>query len=240
MTNLIKAEFYRIRHSDKFLLIIIFICFALCIFLSFSGSFFNINRTALSQDVSLGLFVSVIGAIVPIGLHFHSRTAYYEIMDGKSPHAIILSRFVIYIPIATVFFFVPISVILMIFDGGTESVKFLLLLFLIFLRLLVFAICSCLILKIPEGMMITLPRVMLETIPMMLSSGMQNSGTIDPSNFNSVLNWLPTFQCYSLGVNTDGWLMAQVIIGFIVETVIMYTLAYISYRKKWCIKSTIS
>lgn len=235
MTNLIKAESYRIRHSNKLSLLLILLCCALGVFLSFSSSFFDINRISLSQDVSLGLFIAVAGTIAPIGLHFDNRTAYYEIMDGKSPHAIILSRFVIYIPIATVFFFAPICIILMIFDGGTESVKLLLLLFVILLRLLVFAICCCLILKSTGGMMLMLPRVMLETIPMMLSNGMQSNEAIDPSKFNSLLNWLPTFQCYSLGGNIDSWLIAQIIIGFIVEAAIMYTLAYISYRKKWSI-----
>ena len=236
MTNLIKAEFYRIRHSNKLSLLAILMCCGLGVFLSFSSSFFDINRISLSQDVSLGLFLAVIGSTAPIGLHFQNRTACYEIMDGKSPHAIILSRFVIYIPIATVFFFVPICITLLISDGGTESVKFLALLFVILLRLLVFAICCCLILKNTVGIMLMMPRIMLETIPMMLINGMQSNEAIDPSKFNSILNWLPTFQCYSLGGNVDSWLMVQIIIGFIVEAIIMYTLAYISYRKKWSIQ----
>lgn len=235
MANLIKAEFYRVRHSGGFLLLIMFTCFFLSVALAFSDNFFDINRTSLSQSLSMAVSISAIAAAIPTGLHFHHRMAYYEIMDGKSPHAIIFGRFAVYIPMATLCFFVPVCVILMIFDGGAESVKFLALLFVILLRVLVFAICSCLTLKITEGLVIMLPRMILEMLPMVLSGG-----KMDFSNLDSALNWIPTYQCFSIGQNIDGLLTAQIIIGFIIEAAVMYALAYTSYRKKWCIKSTIS
>ena len=237
MTNLIKAEFYRIKHSSHFLTCII----GLCIFgaiASFMNDPLDINRQNFVASAPMGMVVSLMAAGIVIGRHYQNRTAYYEIMDGASAHRIILSRICVYTPLMLGFYFIPVSVTLMFFDGGSGIVRFLSMLLIIFLRLLIFTVCVCLIFKTGEGAILPYVRFMIEMIPMMTIAGEEVNMSYD--KLFSVLNWLPIVQCYSLSGEIDNTLIIKIIVGFAVEVLVMYVLAYMSHRRKWLIKTTLT
>ena len=227
MCNLIKAEFFRIRHTDRCLLILVGISL-LGVFLSFVP-----NSTTDSQGAQIGIFCCIIAVGAVISSHFQSRTAFYEMMDGKSPHAIILSRIVLYTPIIILCYFVPVSAIRLLLDGSVENVKFLALLLVILVRLLIFTICIVLIFRNMEGIVMVFPRIIIGMMPLLL----HNEGLIDLFENSSVLGWFPLCQCVYMSSQIDSVLIMKVVMGFVVEVVFMYSLAYMSYKRKWLIQT---
>ena len=187
--------------------------------------------------VPMGMAISLMAIGVAVGKHYQNRTAFYEIMDGVSAHRIILSRICVYTPLMLCFYFIPVSVILIVFDVIGDPFRFLSMLLIIFLRLLIFTVCVCLSFKTGEGAIFPYVRFMVEMMPMMLIA--EEEISISNDKLFSVLNWLPVFQCSSLGGEIDSTLIIKIIVGFAVEAAVMYALAYSSHRKKWLIKSTL-
>lgn len=233
MSDLIKAEVYRLRRSSGFYVV------GLCL-LGIITSFFNCSSSGITRQnviaaAPMGMvFVQMVIGIA-IGRHYQNRTAYYEIMDGASSSQRILSRICVYVPLMTVLYFIPISVILMFCDGGAELVKFLSLFLIIFLRLLFFTICICIIFKTVEGAVLPYVRFMTEMLILMLLTDEEFGLSLD--KVFSIMDWLPSFQCSSLSGGIDDTLIVKIIVGSLVEAVVMYALAYISNRKKWLIRS---
>lgn len=238
MSNLIKAEYYRLKHSSNFLISIIGLCIlgVLLIFINNTDSGFT--RQSAVSAAPTGMVIALMGAGIAIGRHYQNRMGFYEIMDGVSAHRIIWSRICVYTPLMICFYFIPVSFILMAFDIGSYPVRFLTMLLIIFLRLLMFTICVCLIYKTGEGAIFPYFRFIAEIMPMMLIA--EEEISISNAKLISVLNWLPVFQCYSLGGEIDSTLMMKIIVGFLVEAAVMYALAYTSHRKKWLIKTTLT
>lgn len=238
MSNLIKAEFYRIKHSSHLLLLTI----GVCIFGAFM-SFFNettiVTRQTLSTIAPMGMILSLMSAAMSIGKHYHNRTAYYEIMDGTSAHSIILSRICVYMPLIVVFYFVPVSIFLMYFDFSCESIKILIMLLIILLRLLVFTVCLCLTFKTADGAILPYIRFIAEFFAINLFAD-GDWGVAYNSNAFSVLDWLPICQCCLLGAEINNILIIKIIVGCVVECAVIYVLAYTSHQKKWLIKTTLT
>lgn len=206
-------------------------------------SFFNetsiVTRQTLSTIAPMGIILSMMSAAVSIGRHYHNRTAYYEIMDGTSAHSIILSRICVYMPLIVGFYFIPVSIFLMYFDFSTESVRFLLMMLIILLRLLVFTVCICLAFKSATGAILPYFRFIIEFFMINLF-GNGDWGVAYNSDSFSVLDWLPICQCCLLGTEINNILITKIIVGCIVECAVMYILAYTSHRKKWLIKTTLT
>ena len=237
MTNLIKAEFYRIRHSSHLLLLIIGACIS-GVFISFLNETTIVTRQTLATIAPVGMIISLMTIGVCIGKHYHNRTAFYEIMDGTSAHSIILSRICVYMPLIVGFYFIPVSVFLMYFDFSGESVKFLLMLLIILLRLLVFTICICLTFKTADGAVLPFIRFIIEFFAINLFGNGDWDVAYNSDAF-SVLDWMPICQCCLLGTEINNIiLIIKIIIGCVVECAVMYALAYTSHRRKWLIKTT--
>ena len=237
MTNLIKAEFYRIRHSSHLLLLTIGVCI-FGAFMSFLNETTIVTRHTLATIAPIGMIISMMTAGVCIGKHYHNRTAFYEIMDGVSAHRIILSRICVYMPLIACFYFIPVSVFLMYFDFSGESVRFLLMLLIILFRLLVFTICICLTFKTADGAILPYIRFITEFFAINLFAD-GDWGVAYNSDAFSVLDWMPICQCCLLGTEINTTLIIKIIVGCAVECTIMYALAYTSHRKKWLIKTTL-
>lgn len=237
MTNLIRAEFYRLKHSSHLLTYIIGLCIfgVLIIFMNYPSS--DITRQNFVTAAPMGMVISLMAIGIAIGRHYQNRTAFYEIMDGASAHKIILSRIFVYTLIMICFYFIPVSVILIILGAINDPFRFVSMLLIIFFRLLIFTVCICLTFKTGEGAILPYVRFMIEIMPMMIITG-EDIGISDDKLF-SVLNWLPIFQCYSLGGEIGNTLIIKIIVGFAVEAAVMYALAYTSHRKKWLIKTTL-
>ena len=238
MSNLIKAEFFRIRNSSHQLTAIIGLCIFGVLLLFMDDAASGLTRQSFVSSAPMGMAIALMAIGVAVGKHYQNRTAFYEIMDGVSAHRIILSRICVYMPLMLCFYFIPVSVILIVLDVISDPFKFLSMLLIIFLRLLIFTVCVCLSFKSGEGAIFPYVRFMVEMMPMMLIAGEEISVSND--NLFSVLNWLPIFQCYSIGGEIENTLVIKIIVGFLVEAAVMYALAYTSHRKKWLIKTTLT
>ena len=229
MSNLIKAEFFRIKNSSHQLTAIIGLCIFGVLLLFMNDTASDLTRQSFVSSAPMGMAIALMAIGVAVGRHYQNRTAFYEIMDGVSAHRIILSRICVYTPLMLCFYFIPVSVILIMLDVISDPFRFLSMLLIIFLRLLIFTVCVCLSFKTGEGAIFPYVRFMAEMMPMMLIAGEEMS--ISNDKLFSVLNWLPIFQCYSLGGEIDNTLIMKIIVGFLVETAVMYALAYTSHRK---------
>lgn len=233
MNNLIRAEFYRLKHSSHLIMWVIGTCI-LGVAISFMSDSAEVTRQEFVAAAPMGMVISLMSTGIGIGRHYQNRTAFYEIMGGVSAHRIILSRICVYTPLILGFYFVPVSVILMIFDGGMDTVMFLLMFLIIFIRLLIFTICICLTFKTGEGVIIPYIRFVGDLILTMLFT------MEDIRKFFPVLDWMPIFQMFSLSVKIDNMLIIKIIVGCVAECAVMYALAYTSHRKKWLIKTTLN
>lgn len=238
MSNLIKAELYRIKNSSHQLTTIIGLCIFGVLLMFMNDTASELTRQSFVSSAPMGMVISLMAIGIAIGRHYQNRTAFYEIMDGVSAHRIILSRICVYTPILICFYFIPVSVILITLDVISDPFKFLSLLLIIFLRLMIFTLCVCLTFKTGGGAIFPYVRFMAEMMPMMMISG--EGLNISNGKLFSVLNWLPCFQIYSMGGEIDGTLIMKIIVGFVVEAAVMYALAYTSHRKKWLIKTILT
>lgn len=232
MKKLIRAEFYRLIHSSHCLIYVIGLSL-LGVLFPFMQNGFIINRQVFASGIPTGIMFALISVGISIGRHYKSRTACYEIMDGASAHSIIISRIVVYTSLIFVFYYIPLSVLLMIFDNG-DNLYFILLVLIIILRLLFFTVFVSLIFKTAEGAALPFARFLIEMLPAMLYS----TGELDLSDAESFLEWYPLFQCLSLGIKTvENTFILKIIIGFVIESAVMYVFAYISYSRKWNVRS---
>ena len=238
MSNLIKAEFFRIKNSSHQLTAIIGLCILGVLLLFMNDTASDFTRQSFVSSAPMGMAIALMAIGVAVGKHYQNRTAFYEIMDGVSAHRIILSRICVYMPLMLCFYFIPVSVILIVLDVISDPFRFLSILLIIFLRLLIFTVCVCLTFKTGEGAVFPYVRFIVEMMPMMMITG-EEIGISNDKLF-SVLNWLPMFQCHSLGGEIDNTLIMKIIIGFLVEAAVMYALAYTSHQKKWLIKTTLT
>ena len=121
MSNLIKSEWYRITHSRPSLPIIILGMLG-CALISFlGGEMLDFKRNSVSQTGVMSIYLCAIVLSSLVDTSYTNRIAFYEIMDGKSPNQIIMSKLVVYTPLALICCYSTVSALLLIFDGGAET-----------------------------------------------------------------------------------------------------------------------
>lgn len=235
MSNLIKSEWYRITHSRPSLPIIILGMLG-CALISFlGGEMLDFKRNSVSQTGVMSIYLCAIVLSSLVDTSYTNCIAFYEIMDGKSPNQIIMSKLVVYTPLALICCYSTVSALLLIFDGGAETVKFILLLFFVFVRGFLSTIFTSMIFKSKDSAALALARMMVESLILMFSKSTENTTQLLPHAFE----WLIMGQLFNMGINVNGDLTAKVIIGCICEVSVMYVLTYMSYKRKWMIKTTI-
>ncbi|MDP4114305.1 MAG: hypothetical protein Q8924_19580, partial [Bacillota bacterium] len=151
MSNLIKSEWYRINHTKPSIRIVI-LCLLGCALISFlGGEMPGFTRNSVSHAGAMSMYMCSMALAALIGVSYTQRITFYEIMDGKSPNAIIFSKLAVYTPLALTCFYFPVSALLLIFDRGTETVKFVVLLFFVFMRIFIFSLFLPMIFKSTES-----------------------------------------------------------------------------------------
>lgn len=231
MSNLIRAEWYRLFHTGaKFYILG---CMA-CIPLVFINESMSISLTEPSHSTAISMAVAVMLVCVASANSYGSRLPYYEIMNGGSPNSIILSKFAIYLPIVILVYYIPVAVLYLIFCG-TKALAFLGLFLVIMLRYLIFGITVVMIFKSFDSSSLSMTRYVLEMLcGLNLYRTNAKAGAL-----SSLLSWLPFCQFFDMKTGIDSTLAAKTIIGAAVECTVFYTLAYMSYKKKWSIRSTL-
>lgn len=241
MAKLIKAEWYRLRHSGNWLVYIII----MAVF-SFAMVFLidpNIHTRTLDNamgcyaeafTMSLTYIATVV--IAALAMIFHNRTGYYEVMDGNRISSIILSKVVVHGVLITALIVVPIGVLFTyigcangIGDMPDVPVR-LVLLFVIFLHVMLSSILFTLTIKSLISAAIPYVRYMIFEY-----LGLTMLTLIYPDNtlIAEISEWFPMMQCmYVSYADIDTGLIVKVIASFVIETILMYIAAHVAYKKK--------
>lgn len=232
MSKYIRAELYRITRSKLFVVsaIIISIVYVAVTYL-ITGEWM-VSREVLAQG-SVMFSMAALFILTPIADHFRERTALYEIMDGTSPHIMIWYRIIIYISFILILLYLPAAGLLLIYDRSTDALLQLALMLCIYIRLGMFGICAALTGKNIESLLLLFARMIAESAVVALGAelGLWKAAV--------VASYLPYTQLSMLSSEIGTSFIMKITIGAAVEMILMYLLAYTSYKKKWAIKSVV-
>lgn len=244
MSNLLKAEWHRIRHSGTMLIMLIFAEIVFVLF-SFSSGKLDFSFHTFIEAGSFAIVFALIGITIIITDSYNTRMAFYEVMNGASAHKIVLSKFILSLIMVICLYFLPVCVILFICDGEMMTFEIVLHLFMCIAKLTVFFVSVCMILETSSAVIIPTLLYIWETLPLvMLASEFE----IDTS---SLMPWFTNSQFTLIGykalspdlfafpVPTEH-LMLKISVTFVVEITLMYILAYMSLKKKWNINPRLS
>ncbi len=248
MCKLIKAEFYRMTHSGiYFFLLLLVSTFPILFSIT---SLYNIENESLLAYVSIyceaaGFMIpAFLGVIISATLcnMYQNRIYYYELMNGENTHKIILSKLAVYNIISIVFVIIPAIIFIAVLGadapaGSMENVG--LTIFLgciavfnvtcttIFISMIVRHILGASMLFYMFNMGI----MTVSTFTIEIAYDGDVSKTI--KTINKILEFFPSIQLTKLAQPeySDSFIL-KVILGFVVTFTALYSLTYISYKKK--------
>ncbi len=249
MTKLIRAEWYRFCHSGMFLVILLagsllgvfMSCMNDADIAAFLKLPFDMALTGLSLGMQSGLCIIVASIVAAAcGIPFSNRTAYYEVMDGASISSIILSKLVVYVGAAGVSFLLPFWLLcawLIVHNGMGEFhalPEFAVMVTVVFLHVITFCVFITQIMKSLAGAIFPYIRFMI--IEMLgLEMIMMQEGSRE--SLRGIYEWFPLGQINALAaMEYPAALLMKTIVSFVLEFVILYSIAYVTYRKKLFVK----
>ena len=247
MNNLIKAEWFRLRHSGNCLFILLFL--GMCaVVLQYSGSDgLAVTSKMFFVHSSIGMAIAVGGITALIADTFNNRLVNYEIMKGTPPEIMILSKMLLSLMLVTAVYFLPNVLLLVIFDRGSITLPMMFLTFICTAKLTVTAMAIDIILKDlvdddikdAAGTVIFIFGLAFQSMPLVI---LQNVLNIDAVKFTP---YLTSTQLMIIGnmnvIDLDDFSMPlemshigiKVIASFIVITAVMTAAAYMSLKNKW-------
>ncbi|MBE6840226.1 MAG: hypothetical protein E7506_03095 [Ruminococcus sp.] len=245
MSKLIKAEFYRVSHSGIFLKILIVFGLLPTVmpFLSLADMEqknlyqFLIFYSEFSGVIITGYFGIVVSAMA--SNLYYNRMHYYEIMDGANTHHIILSKLIVYNVFSIAVLIIPPVIVYSIVGNkyGIGEMKELWLTVLLGIVIILNITCIIVFISMIIRHILAAP-ILIYTLSMLpLFAYMMIIETADMTGVSKfivkAMRCIPTIQItefvkadYSTGF------VATVIGSFVVFFVGLYTLTYISYKKK--------
>ncbi|MBO5571934.1 MAG: hypothetical protein J5926_04340 [Ruminococcus sp.] len=249
MNNLIKAEWFRLRHSGSSVLsgnlfIIIFMNLIITLFQFIGSEGLDISAMAFVTHAGMGIAMSVMVPAAMITGTFDSRLANYEIMKGTPPLQTVLSKMLLVLILNTVFYFIPSIILVQIFDSGVLTAKMILLMYVCIAKSIVFATSICILFKSGAGTVIFVFAFAFQTMPLVI---LQYFTGIDMS---AAASWFTTTQVMIIGnqllfdledmtLPLDGsYIEIKVILSFMITVAVMIPLAHKSLKDKWEIQLT--
>lgn len=248
MNKLIKAEFYRSMRSGIFLPIYVLMSlFTIYMtFLTYKAGVDCEDGTELFwflasySETGAMVLSEVIGIIISlmIGKLYSDRFHYYEIMDGANTHHIILSKLIVYNIYSLVIVVVPAAVSYTAVavnygTGGIEKpwIPILLLTIIVIHATSLVLLISMIIRRAIIGVVISYCYAMI-TMMLYMFYDAEITGTR-----NKIAGFLfdtsPYIQITKLGYDyTSAKYIAMVAGSFVVTVSLLYTLTYISHRRK--------
>lgn len=242
MTKLIKGEFYRVTHSGIFFKVfIVFGLFPLSMpFVAISDmDEVNMFYILLSYAQGGGFLISgYVGIVLSamISNMFQNRTYYYEIMNGTNTHHIILSKIIVYNCITTSVLIIPAIITFAIMSNnyplGDLNQLWLTVILgaVIIMNFTCFTVLiSMLIRHILGGPVLVytvsiLPVMFYMTIPEI---------TDNYKWLTNILNCMPQTQLIEfVKPEYETVFIIKVICSFVVIFAALYTLTYMSYKKR--------
>lgn len=236
MRKLMSAEWYRLRHSGAFIVIIL-----LAVLVPVIIPFF-VEYTVETADVTASEVLYMIASNAPffavmipvaigasISSSYSNKIAYYEVMDGNSTHKIILSKLFVHTGFATFAYWIPTAAFLLwaYVNNGTdlwlEDFSVTLILYIILLlRSTISGTLFVTLTRSPIGAALPYVRLMLESMTdMIFISG------------NPLYKYMPTTQMMAyLTDPSDNSIIWAIILTTIFEIAALYICSYIGFKKK--------
>ena len=171
MSNIMKAELFRLRHSGNRLVYMIVMC-VLPVALQFFGDYgLSVDAVTFFSHSSIGFSISICMITAMVCEPFDSRAVHYEIMKGTPAMHMIMNRILITLFFSTLLYFLPTVILLIIFDGANITLSMILLLYVCFVKLTVFFVSMCVIFGSQSAVIIAFFIFMFQSTPLVL---MQN------------------------------------------------------------------
>lgn len=245
MNRLIKAEWYRIRKSSKFIFYIIFICasFILMSVLSDLGiSRITVSKSmqeyAAASIVFMPPFISILASII-IGMAYNNKTALYEVMCGNKIRNIILSKVIVTSNVITVtltLFFCTYYVVIGFINGIGDLKQIPLRIFLFIVVIFHFCVIGILIMTFTRHLvgvaLVWIRMAVIEGILIGLIKWVSNN-TDNPEKLVNVTDWFINYQLIDIFTTKISLQLSfAVIISLVIEFVFWFGLSYISMKKK--------
>lgn len=245
MNRLIKAEWYRIKHSSGLLKWIIFICIILLVMPAITDIHFYektlSENLVILNDVTIifGTAFTAILISICIGISYQNKMAYYEVMEGHNISSILFSKLIVYISIMTVGVAVPYGIFLLLMgwkNGMGELDKIplrILLFFIIYIHICVAAvlITTCFRYILAAGVVFLRFSLVEELgfIPVAIKelSGMKKVPAERFSDFFTTSQYAKV-----LGGKVDTQIVVCIILSFVIELGLWYIASYIGMKKK--------
>lgn len=246
MNNIMKAEWLRLRKSNHFPFysLVIWLCLAVFPLVTLlGGDSLNVSTYLVSVYDVVAIFIPFfIGAFISICIAFNyiNRTAYYEIMSGKSTNAILISRIIVYTVYMAVGLFAFMGVIIAIIGatggkGDMDKMPVRILLF----AVVITHICITSVLLSMAGHSLLAPififlrfevfeGIFTMLVPQIMTEVMD-------CNENTIATYSNYFVVSQIGSvfksKIDADLVLAVVLSLVFETVLWYIAATISFRK---------
>ena len=246
MNRLVKAEWYRIRHSSGLIKWITFICIILFIMPAMTDIHFY--EKTVSQNLAIlsgvttmfGIIFTGVLISICIGMSYQNKIAYYEIMDGHNISDILFSKLTVYVSVMMAGVAVPYGIFLAVMawkNGMGELDKIplrIMLLLIIYIHVCVTAVLITTSLRhITAVIMVFLRFELLEGIIVMIQDIISEFTEMKSITADRVSEWFVTSQYAKiLGGKIDNHIIASVIFSFLLEFVLWFALSYIGMKKK--------
>lgn len=246
MNRLIKAEWYRVRHSSKLMRWLLFVCMWGLVFPlmeDFEVYKYNLTEHLFISQGTAGVFLMCFLATfstVLVGMSYMNKTAYYEVMAGNKISKILLSKVVVNASLVTVvqsLFFGVCWALIAINNGKGQITQLPLRLFLfvimIFHACIVGVLIATSIRSIAASVLTYLRFAAFEMIILMVIRIFQDS--IPVKTAEKIVDWFSMMKItkiLSYEYEITNHLIFTVIAGMLLEAAVWYVISYVGMKKK--------
>lgn len=245
MNRLVRAELYRVLHSNHFVIWLVAVCLIFVVMMiSTSESIFSMNLCDVMNEFGdvygfMMLLISTFSAVV-IGIGYMRRTAYYEVMAGNRISHILFSKMIAdAIPI-TVFNFMAaiiIPMVLCIKNGmgtATQVVERFSLLFVVLLHICVCSVWMVTAMRhVAAAVVVYLRFSMIELVIMLIITFIADGMSVVPEWMKGVQHYMVMCQMADIfqeELNVE--LVVAVFVSLLLESAFWYITSYIGMKKK--------
>ncbi|MBD5545044.1 MAG: hypothetical protein HDR01_12640 [Lachnospiraceae bacterium] len=246
MNRLMKAEWYRVRHSSKlikWLLVLCVFCVVLPLFVDIEVIQGTLAENLMAEQSALTVFMagflSVFSAVI-VGIAYMNKTAYYEVVAGNKIYQIVFSKVLVDAILVSVSVFVCLGIYWIVIGAcngigeiGQLPLRFGLLFFVFF------HICTSGILIITSvrqmigAVLVYLRFALVETAVMFLVQIFEES--IPEKMTGKIADWftiLKLTKILSFEYEITNHLIFTVIAGFLIESAVWFGVSYIGMKKQ--------
>lgn len=243
MNRLMRAEWYRVRHSSGFIKWLILFC-VFCTLFPILADFevckgtVTDNLLAMEEGGFPLMFLMTFSAIV-VGIAYMNKTAYYEVMAGNRIYQIVFSKVLVDAALITVAVFGFLGIywtIIGVCNGIGEITQLplrMMLLFIVF-----FHASSCGILMMTSfrqliGAVLVFMRVECSALILLivqeLSQNLPEHAVVKLADWFTMVK---TAKLLNYGCEVTNHLIVTVIIGMIIESAVWFAISYIGMKKR--------